>query len=117
MTFRRHKRTNFREGGPRASIWRHGQIGINRMATEKYKLHDFEYAVLFYDESTKKIGIMFTNDEKEEGIIKFIRRGKKGGFHISGISFLKLNNIDHSEKKNFPLEWDSENELYTFQVE
>lgn len=116
MAFERYKRARARYGEPKVSIWSRGQIGFNNSAIEEYKLDGFQFAVLFYDGESKKVGIMFTNDEKEEGVIKFVKR-KSGGYSFSGVGFLKTYNIEMGETKRYPLVWDEENKLHTFQIE
>ncbi len=89
MAFKRFTDIKFRlgkSGKPMVSIWKQGQISFNTAAMLIYKLKDYDLAVLFYDEDARSIGIMLTNDEKEDGAIKLIKR-KSGGFSVSGKSF------------------------------
>jgi hypothetical protein len=101
---------------PKISIWEGGQIGFTQGAIKRFNLDYFNYAILFYDRERKKIGIKFTNEEKEEGVIKFNHR-KTGGV-ISGKAFLDFYGIDYSKTiKNLDLLFDDENELYVINLE
>ncbi len=101
---------------PKISIWEGGQIGFNQGAMKRFGLDNFQYAILFFDQEKNRIGIKFTNEDKEEGIIKFNHR-KTGGV-ISGKAFLDFYGIDYSKTiKNLDLVFDTENELYVINLE
>jgi hypothetical protein len=101
---------------PKISIWEGGQIGFTQGAIKRFNLDNFNFAILFYDSDSKKIGIKFTNDNNEEGVIKFNHR-KTGGV-ISGKAFLDFYGIDYSKTiKNLDLGFENENELYVINLE
>jgi hypothetical protein len=101
---------------PKISIWEGGQIGFNQGAMKRYKLDNFQYAILFFDREENRIGIKFTNTEKEEGVIKFNHR-KTGGV-ISGKAFLDFYDIDYTKtKKNLDVVFDEANDLYVINLE
>jgi hypothetical protein len=79
----------------------------------RYNLNNFQYSILFFDRDKKRMGIKLTNDEKEEGIIKF--NSKRGV--ISGKAFLDYYAIDYSETKNYDVTFDQENGLYIVNLE
>lgn len=116
MAFERYTKTNLRMGEPKISIWSRGQIGFNSSAIIKYNLNDFDYAVIFFDKETNMVGIMLTNDKKEPGAMKLVKR-KSGGFSFSAQAFLNFYNIDHSKTKKYDLKYDESENLYTFQLE
>jgi hypothetical protein len=116
MAFERYTKTNLRLGEPKISIWSRGQIGFNSTAIVKYKLKDFDYAVLFFDKDTKTIGVKLTNDKREPGAMKLVKR-KSGGFSFSAQGFLKYYNIDYGETKKYDLTYDESEKLYIFQLE
>lgn len=111
MTFERFTKTRGRAYTPKASIWSRGQLGFNQGAIEKFNLKDYDYAVLFYDREAKKIGVKFTNDNSEEGVVKVVRR-PTGGASISAKAFLVHYEIAHSETKKYDVEYDRDNDLY-----
>jgi hypothetical protein len=116
MAFQRFTRTGTRGYTPKASIWSRGQIGFNQGAAKKLKLGDYEYAILFYDADTRKIGINFTNDESEEGATKLSKR-VAGGASISAKAFLDFYGIEHPETKKYDIDFDEDNKLYVIQLE
>jgi hypothetical protein len=119
MTFKRFTETGFRlgkSGKPMVSIWRQGQISFNTAAMQAYKLKEYNYAVLYYDEDAKAVGIMLTNDGKEDGAIKLIKR-TSGGFSVSGKRFLHFHKISYEKTASYPVEWDDESKLYVFKLE
>jgi hypothetical protein len=89
---------------PRVSIWKQGQINFNTAAIEKYGLNNYKCAVLFYDREKKKIGLKFTNDEKEEGSRRFIKR--HSGAWISARAFVAHYGIKIEGSPNFELRKD-----------
>lgn len=115
MAFERYTKTNLRMGEPQISIWSRGQIGLNSGAIEKYKLNNFNYAVLYFDKDTKTVGVMLTNDKKEPGAMKLVKR-KSGGFSFSAQSFLKYYEIDYSKTVRYDLTYDEKENMYTFQL-
>lgn len=115
MAFERYTKTNLRMGKPQISIWSRGQIGFNSGAIEKYKLNNFNYAVLFFDKNTRAIGVMLTNDKEEPGAMKLVKR-KSGGFSFSAQSFLKHYEIDYSKTIRHDLTYDEKENMYTFQL-
>jgi hypothetical protein len=115
MAFQRFTQTGQRFK-PKISIWDGGQIGFNQGAMKRFNLHNFQYAILYFDQDKNRIGIKFTNEEKEEGSLKFNHR-KTGGV-ISGKAFLDFYGIDYSKtRKNLDVVFDDENELYVITLE
>lgn len=111
MAFEKFTRTRARIGTPKASIWSRGQIGFNQGAMDEYKLHEFKYAILYYDRDTSRIGIEFTNDENVEGACKLVRR-KGAGTSMSALAFLKHYKIDFSKTRKYDFNHDKESGLY-----
>ncbi len=95
---------------PKISIWKRGQIGFNQGAIAKCNLIDYKYAILFYDEDEKKIGIQFTNDPSEKGVIKIVKA--KTGVSISAKSFLGIYGLLHDKTINYNVYYDENNKLY-----
>lgn len=114
MAFQRFTKTRSRGYSPKASIWSRGQIGFNQGAVEKFKIAEFDYAILFYDPDTQKIGISFTNNEKEEGATKISQRAT--GASISARAFLDFYEIEHSKTKKYDIEYEEKDNLYVMQL-
>ena len=98
------------------SIWKQAQLGFNSAAINEYKLREHKFAVLFYDEDAKTVGIMLTNDKNEGGALKIISRGH-GSLSVSAKSFLNFYKIDYSETRSFPSYLDKENNLIVFKLD
>ena len=111
MAFVKFIKTGSRIGSPRVSIWTRGQIGFNKGASLTYKIDSYEYAVLYYDEDTNRMGIQLTDDEKAEGISKLVHR-KDGGLSFSAISFLRTFGIDFKITRQYDIEYDDGNDMY-----
>lgn len=110
MAFERFTQTGQRFK-PKVSIWgKGGQIGFNQGAVNRYGLGNYRHAILFYDRENNRIGIKFTNDEKEEGVLKFKPRAT--GAVIAGKAFMDYYGIDYTKTKNYDVVFDEENELY-----
>jgi hypothetical protein len=110
MPFERFTQTGQRFK-PKISIWsKGGQMGLNQGAIVKYNLDNYRYAILFFDREIKRIGIKFTNEENEEGVINFKTR-KTGGV-IPAKSFLDFFGIDYSETRKYDLIFDEKSKLY-----
>ena len=109
MAFERYVRGG-RIYKPMASIWPRGQIGFNRGAIECYKIHNYKFAVLFFDRETQRIGIQLTNDAKEEGVTAAIKG--KSCVTISAVSFLDHFDIEHDTTRKYAVEFDAESDMY-----
>ena len=114
MAFERFTKTG-RGYTPKVSIWTRGQIGFNQGAVERFKLKDFDYAVLFYDRDERKIGVRFTTEASEDGANKIVK-GKTGVF-ISAKAFLDYYQIDHRKTRRYDVAHDNENDLYVFTLQ
>jgi len=120
MGFQRFEGTKYRSGQigeTMVSIWKIGQISFNTDAMRKFNLVGaFTHAVLFFDDDTRSVGIMFTNDADEVGALKLIKR-KTGGYAMSAKKFLNFHGIDYSESKTYPVEYDQNEKMYIFKVD
>jgi hypothetical protein len=119
MGFKRFEGTKYRTGRigeAMISVWAIGQISFNTDAMRKFELYDFTYGVLFFDEDSRSVGILLTNEPDEKGALKLIKR-KTGGHAMSAKKFLAFHEIDYSESKTYPLEYDREANLYVFKID
>lgn len=92
---------------PKMSIRRGGQIGLNAMAVQKFKLEKYKYVILMINKSEKKIGIKFTNDENEKGAKKFSII--QGGGTIPAKKFIEYYELNKVKERILKCEWDKEN--------
>ncbi len=113
MPFERFTKTG-RGYTPKASIWSRGQIGFNRGAVERFNIKNYQYAVLFYDRETNRIGIKFTKNPSEGGAAKIIF-GETGAF-ISAKAFLSYYDLLHEKTVKYDIVFSDEDDLYIMQL-
>jgi len=89
--FKKFEKKNIRLEN-RITLTKSNSIGFPQKFYHDNGIKNFKYAVLFWDEKNKAIGIYFTNEE-EKGGFKVIH-GQKYGAQIVVRSFLNENNID-----------------------
>lgn len=70
----------------KASISAHGMVGFNDGARRKFKMDDYDYCIMYYDEAERYIGIELTQDKAVTGAMK-LRKGNSGA-SIGARSFL-----------------------------
>lgn len=99
---------------PKVSIWSKGQIGFNNGATSRFQINEFDFAILLFDKEQNKIGIQFTKDGNEEGIIKLNKRAT--GTSVGAKSFLDYYDIDYAETAQYDIELNKEENLENFYV-
>lgn len=99
---------------PKVSIWSKGQIGFNQGAVLRLNLKKYKFAILFYDQESRRVGLRFTNDINEDGAVKLHVR--KTGAVISARSFLDYYGIDYSKKQKYDVDYDKENNLYVISL-
>ena len=115
MAFERFTKIRGRSFVPKVGIWARGQIGFNKGAMEKFRIQDYDFAVLFFDEEERKIGIKLTNDPKEEGANKIIKRATGSSF--SANAFLNTFDIKHDATRQYDVEFDETEKLLVVQLE
>lgn len=116
MTFEKFTRPGSRIGDPKAAIWSSGQIAFNQGSMDEFNLSKYNYAILYYDRDSKRIGVEFTNDERAEGAHKLVGRKSSSGTSISAIAFLKNYKIDFGETIQYTLTNDKESGFYVFDL-
>ena len=87
MPFTRYTGKAIRKEDPIVALRLKGKIGFNRQAVRQHNLDKFGFAVLYYDKSTKAIGIEFTNDGKAIGAFRVCRPRNCRDIYISARSF------------------------------
>lgn len=71
---------------PGASVRRNGQLGFNSGAVTRYELDQFGFALLYYDEENRRIGVKLM-EEKVPRSFTFVHR--TGDAYISAQSFFE----------------------------
>lgn len=113
MAFKVFTGVGKRFGKPVVSIWSRGQIGLNQGAMKRYKLENYDYVILLFDEETRMVGLQFTNSSDKEGSVKIIKRAT--GISFSANAFLNAYGIEHDQKTiKYSLEYDKNNNFYIF---
>ena len=98
----------------RITVRQTGQLGFNAGAINRYKINDFAFCVLFFDEEQKVIGLQLVN-EQTEGAIE-IKKSESNTF-VRGKSFCDRYGIDYSESHRFELKREEkENGLLYFEL-
>jgi len=100
-----------RSMNPKISIRGNVQIGLNTAAIDKFKLKDYKYAVLFFNNSNRWIGIRLTNDHTEEGACKLRVRDDDKGAHISAKSYIAKYKLSDLSVKRFEASWDENDKM------
>lgn len=113
MAFKRFVETG-RGTKPMVSIWKRGQIGFNSLAVQKYKLDQFTHVIFFYDDEQQKIGLRFTNNSEEEGVVKLNVR--KNNVVVNAGRFLEMKDISYNPGTKFNLAYDEKEDLYVVDI-
>ena len=110
MPFERYlgRRLSMRE--PQASLWKTGQINLNRPFLEKFEAEKYAHAILFYDEEKKKIAFRLVSNDKEPGTITLSK--KAGGVIIHAMGFLKYFGIERGKARHFAVRRDDKQDLF-----
>lgn len=93
---------------PKVSVRGDSQIGFNRAAIRDFKLTEYNFAILFFDEQAKRIGIKLTNDKNEEGVCK-LRVREEAGASIPARSFIACYNLEGH--KRLEAKWDDKDKM------
>lgn len=108
MSFERFTE-NGRSFKPKLSITKAGIIALNNACLVKFNLSEYKYVVLFYDQSSKRIGIKPTNDAKEDGCCKL--RVRASGVDISATAYLRYYDLEHDVTTRYSIAWDKESDM------
>lgn len=104
-----------RSFSPKVSIRKRGQIGLNAGAVNKFSLEKYDYAILYISKGRDKIAIKLTQNPKEEGAIKIMKR--TGNYSFSGKSFFDFYEIDYNQTRSFDAEWVKAEQIVVFSIE
>jgi len=98
---------------PKVSIRANGTLGFNSGAVAKFHLKDYKYALLYFDQERRTVGVKPVKTE-EEGA-HAINRGKTGAW-IAARRFLDYFSIGSNATKKFEANWDEKENMIVFQV-
>ena len=90
---------------PAITLSKTGRIHINAAAAQHFEGYD--YADLYYDEETRRVGIQ-PKQERQTGTLKLISRAKSRGFGIVADGFYKVNGIQYEVTTAYSADWDNE---------
>ncbi len=104
-SFQKFTSFNSRNSEQTLTITKNNTIGISSAFAEENGLSKYSFAVLYYDKTTKSIGVKFTNDKNETAKFALTRAQVGKGISIIAHSFFKKNNIDsnkYTKRKYLP---------------
>lgn len=96
------------------SVRANGTIGLNGGAVNKFKLEDYDWAVLFFDRERSLVGIKPTTNEKEEGAHR-INKGKTGAW-IAARRFIDYYEIVSTKTRRYDATWDDKDKMLVAQI-
>ena len=115
MAWERFKRTG-RSFKPKISIRGDSQIGFNYAAIDEFKLKDYKFAVLFFDNKNKKIGIKLSNSKDEEGACK-LRVKDKAGASIAARAYIYFYKLNSLKVRRFDAQWDDKDKMIVAKID
>ncbi len=92
---------------------RTGQIGFNTGAINRFKIRDYKFAILYFDEHEKAVGIELTN-EMQGGAIEI--KQSRSNTYIRGKNFCDLHGIDYKSVHRLELRKDEETGFLFFRL-
>ena len=98
----------------RITIRQTGQFGFNAGAINRYKINEFAFCVLFFDEEQKVIGLQLVK-EQAEGAIE-IKKSESNTF-VRGKSFCDRYEIDYCASHRFELRCEKDTGMLYFELE
>lgn len=90
---------------------RTGQIGFNLGAVNRFKIHEYKYAILYFAPSERVVGLQLVNEE-EPGSIRIST--KKSNTFVTAKNFFDKYGVDYSQSHRHDLEQDPESGLLFF---
>ena len=98
----------------RATIRRTGQIGFNSGAVNRYGIHDYAYAILYFDTKRRVVGIGLETG-KSEGAIEI--RKSNTNTYIRARNFCDRYGMDYTESHRYELKQDPESKFLYFELD
>lgn len=96
---------------PALSIDKNGTLRFNKAAIQQFSVDQYDYAAVFYDFRTFRIGISLTDDDSIDGRYKLRKRKDGYNCNFSALPFLRWINYDNRKVRRFYLRRDGESGL------
>ena len=97
-----------RDSSPTLSIWKKGQLCLNKRAVSDFNLQKSKYVVLYMDVQAKRIGVK-PIDSFEEGALKL--RAYKWGDLVWAQKFSIQYGLNGMKYRQLPCEWDDDEKM------
>jgi hypothetical protein len=94
---------------PRATIRPSGLISFDAAAVEAFGLDKVTYAILFFDKNRKMVGVLPTNNKKEEGAFKLSRRRRS--VSLKAPEFFERYGLAFEEPQRFDVGKDQDSDM------
>lgn len=115
MSFKEFDRSRRKGHKPTLSIRGNAQIGLNYGAIKRYKLDEYRFVKLYYDEDEQRIGLKPFNDEEDKNGFKIAVRSDN--VTIGAKSFLDEFAIQYGGKsRKYDIEWDEDTEMMVVEL-
>tara|TARA_Y100000310_G_C20357400_1_gene657338 strand:+ start:33 stop:407 length:375 start_codon:yes stop_codon:yes gene_type:complete len=103
-----------RQPGYDVSLGAKGDMHFPRSTVEKYNMGRYVYALLYFDRSTKRVGIKLTSETDNPGARKISRAAST--MKISAKGFCNRFEIGPEHAGPYNMEYDREQQMLIFQV-
>jgi len=90
----------------KASISPRGSIGLTNGTMIRFNLKNYKHAIMYYDKEESLIGIEFTNNTEDTGIVN-LKFSNAGGLAIFVKAFLEYWNVVPKETTIYQIKQDS----------
>ncbi|MDA1191590.1 MAG: hypothetical protein O3A46_07905 [Candidatus Poribacteria bacterium] len=89
---------------PTVTLTPEGYVSFSMKAVKEFELNRYGYIVLFYDRERKRVGIMPTKNETDDGALQM--KVRRTGISVYAAPFLRHYKIFPRESMLFKAEWD-----------
>ena len=100
---------------PRVSITTGGLMSFNQGAMNAFRMHEWDYVFLYYDEETRRIGIQNAGSEDQEGARRL--RKRKTGSDISARTFYSYYGIPRDTTTRYIPKYDENERMVIFDLD
>ena len=97
------------------TINKYNSLTLNVGAIRTYKIREYHFVNVYYDEDTRKVGLKFLQD-KEEHAFALTASKNQCTIYISFIGFLKYHNLELNKMRKYLVMKDGESGLFVFDI-
>jgi hypothetical protein len=115
MSFEIFTRKVNRSGTPAVTLTTMGRMALNKAASATFEKNATEYVLLMWDKDARKVAIRPIT-KKDPRAYRLSYAGKGNGAGYSCVTFLNHINYDFSKTRNFPVEWNNEEDMFVFGI-